>query len=509
MSSRAFTVVLAWVLTISLAPAPVVPAATARAIDAISRDELRAHVERLASDAFAGRALAENRATEQYVARALATARVQPAVPGYLQPFPVNSPARGAGGRLLVTHGGAAVAEFATGTDFSPLPESAPSEAAGRLLFAGHGLSAPDWRHDDYRGLDARGAILVVQEQSPAWLQQTPALSAAQKVEAASLERKIDDARAHGAAGLLVVRDRMDGVPALWDSAAHRVTLGQPDVAIPVAALSSGAARRLRKALADAGRLEARLVPDVSPNATVAHNVLGLVDGRSPAGELVVVGAHIDHDGTDGAGRIYNGADDNASGTAAVLAMAAAFARAAAAGHRPARTVVFAFWNGEEAGMLGAEWYARAPVPARRVAAVFNLDMVGRSEDVPDPGHPRFFGFRRTRAADNANALHVLGYSWSPDLAAIVHRANEVSRLTIKEEYDTGAHDLVRRSDHWPFLTRGVPAVFLTTGLHPDYHTPDDDTERLDFEKLERIAELAARAAWLAADGAAPRFHAR
>jgi Zn-dependent M28 family amino/carboxypeptidase len=81
--------------------------------------------------------------------------------------------------------------------------------------------------------------------------------------------------------------------------------------------------------------------------------------------------------------------------------------------------------------------------------------------------------------------------------------------MTLKEEYDRGAHDLVRRSDHWAFLKRGVPALFLTTGLHPDYHTPDDDTERIDFEKLERIAELAARAAWLAADGDAPRFRAR
>jgi Zn-dependent M28 family amino/carboxypeptidase len=79
-------------------------------------------------------------------------------------------------------------------------------------------------------------------------------------------------------------------------------------------------------------------------------------------------------------------------------------------------------------------------------------------------------------------------------------------RLKIKEDYDRGAQNLLQRSDHWPFLKRGVPAIFLTTGLHPDYHTPADDTERIDFPKLERIAELAGRAVWLTADGNAPRF---
>jgi hypothetical protein len=511
MLTRPVAVVLLWALTISFAPAPAMPAAAERAIEGVSRAELRAHVEQLASDAFAGRALGHNRATEQYVARALEQAGVAPAVRGYLQPFPIQSPALGPRARLAITGpDGTLVEELVAGPDFSPLPESAPDSASGRLVFAGYGLSAPDWRHDDYRGLDARGAIVVVQEHTPAWIQQTPGLTPAQKSDAASLERKIEDARRHGAAGLLLVRERMEDVPHAWSSASDGFRLGQPDESgIPVAAVSTDTAGRLRRALREEPRLSARLTPDTAPNTVVAHNVLGMIDGRSPTEGLVVVGAHLDHDGTDANGRVLNGADDNASGTAAVLAIAAAFTRAAADGERPARPVVFALWNGEEQGLFGAEWYARAPVPRRRVVANINLDMVGRSEDVPDPGNPRFFGFSRTRASDNANVLHVLGYTYSPDLARIVNRANESVRLRVKEEYDRGAHELVRRSDHWAFLKRGVPAVFLTTGLHPDYHTPDDDTERIDFEKLERIAELAARAAWLAADGEAPRFRAR
>jgi hypothetical protein len=82
-------------------------------------------------------------------------------------------------------------------------------------------------------------------------------------------------------------------------------------------------------------------------------------------------------------------------------------------------------------------------------------------------------------------------------------RANEAVGLTVKEGYDRDAQNLIQRSDNWPFLKRGIPALFFTTGLHPDYHTPDDDTDRLE---LERISELASRLAWLVADGQPPRF---
>ena len=192
-----------------------------------------------------------------------------------------------------------------------------------------------------------------------------------------------------------------------------------------------------------------------------------------------------------------------------VLAMAGAFTRAAAQGTRPARSVVFALWNGEEKGSLGAEYYVSHPVPARRIVANVNLDMVGRDEDIPDPDDPRYRGFAKTRASDNTNVVHLLGYSYAPDLAHAADAANESIHLIVKQDYDRDSQNLVRRSDNWPFLEHGIPAVFLTTGLHPDYHTPDDDTARIDFPKLERITELASRLVWMAADGEAPRFHAQ
>jgi Zn-dependent M28 family amino/carboxypeptidase len=189
--------------------------------------------------------------------------------------------------------------------------------------------------------------------------------------------------------------------------------------------------------------------------------------------------------------------------------MASAFARAATRGTRPARAVVFALWNGEEKGSLGAEYYVAHPVPARRIVANVNLDMIGRDEDIPDPDDPRYRGFPKTHASQNTNVVHLLGYSYAPDLARAADVANESIHITIKQDFDRDSQNLVRRSDNWPFLQHGIPAVFLTTGLHPDYHTPDDDTGRIDFAKLERITELASRLVWLAADGEAPRFNAQ
>lgn len=120
-----------------------------------------------------------------------------------------------------------------------------------------------------------------------------------------------------------------------------------------------------------------------------------------------------------------------------------------------------------------------------------NLDMVGRDEDIPDSINPRFMGLRKTRAIDNTNTLHLLGYSYSPDLAGTVRDANREIGLDIRTNYDTLAQLLLRRSDQWSFLQRRTPAVFLTTGPHPDYHTPQDDVQKIDFDKLEKIARLA------------------
>jgi hypothetical protein len=522
MLARFVTVAFVGLLTAAAAQpaARPMPAAVAGAIEQVTAAELQQHVAVLASDELAGRGLGHegNRRAEKYIEDALRTADVPAASPGgYLQPVQVYQPVLGPAGRLTITGpgAGAPLADLTVGSDFHPLPLSGDRAVTGPLVFAGHGISAPELRHDDYARGDARGAILLVLDDAPDAVRRAPGFTSEEASEIGSIGRKMADARKHGALGLVVVRQYLGDVRGAWPdrpsirSASYRLFAPMRAAPLAVGAISQTAAGPVRRALETGQRLTATLNPDVIARPVVMSNVLGLIEARKAGSEMVVVGAHLDHDGIDEAGRIYNGADDNASGTAAVLAMASAFARAASQGARPERAVVFALWNGEEKGSLGAEFFADSPVPARRIVANINLDMVGRREEIPDPDDSRFRGFPRTTSLQSANVVHLLGYSYSPDLARIVGEANDTTRLTIKEDYDRESQGLLRRSDNWPFLQRGVPAVFLTTGLHPDYHTPDDDTERLDFAKLERITELAGRAAWMAAAGEAPRFKSK
>jgi peptidase M28-like protein len=511
MLSRPVTVLLVWLAGAVVAPPrpSLLPPAIDHAIQQVTVAELKEHISVLASDRFAGRGLGHegNREAETYIAGVLREGKVLPAVPNYLQRVDVYSPRLGSNASLTVLDAGTPIVELRVGSDFLPQPESSDRPATGPVLFVQHGLSAPAQGHDDYANIDAKGAVVLALDGAPDALLR----SSHDNADLATIDRKVDDARAHGAAGLIVIRSYVGSAEALWPShpsvrsASYRLYGPLHDKPVAVAVISDRTARSVREKLDARRPLTARLNPDVVAQPVNMDNILGMVEGQSP-GEMVVVGAHLDHDGIDEAGRIYNGADDNASGTAAVLAIAAAFTRAAAQGTRPARAVVFALWNGEEKGSLGAEFYVAHPQPARRIVANVNLDMVGRDEDIPDPDDPRYRGFGRTRASENTNVVHLLGYSYAPDLARAADAANETIHLVVKQNYDRESQGLVRRSDNWPFLQHGIPAVFLTTGLHPDYHTPNDDTPRIDFPKLERITELAARLVWLTANGEAPRF---
>jgi Zn-dependent M28 family amino/carboxypeptidase len=336
--------------------------------------------------------------------------------------------------------------------------------------------------------------------------------------------------------GLLPIRKRLRDINSVWpDNPSVRARHLQlednvQDQPLPVGVMSFDAADTLLGA--DASKLkatldraaagekvthaplsldgrQARLSVDLSREPVVVHNVIAMVEGADPAlkQQVVVVGAHMDHDGVDAEGRIFNGADDNASGTAGVLEVAEAFTQAARSGSRPARTVVFALWNGEEKGDLGSEYYVRHPVPEGKLVANVNMDMIGRNEDVPDPKDDRFVGLTKTTAAENGNTVHLLGYSYSPGLAALVREENASIGLSIKEDLDVNRQNLIQRSDQWSFLQQRVPAIFLTTGLHPDYHTPQDDVGRINFDKLEKIAKLAYRVTWrLASDPDVPSY---
>ena len=152
----------------------------------------------------------------------------------------------------------------------------------------------------------------------------------------------------------------------------------------------------------------------------------------------------------------------------------------------------------------------KPPHPLGKTVALFQMDMIGRNEEVPDPDNPRFRGLEQQTAAENTNTLHLLGYSRSPELRSLVARQNQLIGLDLKLQYDHNPSNLLRRSDHWPFLVSHVPALFFHTGLHPDYHRPTDTADKINYAKLEKVTRLIFLCTWEAADtGTQPQPNSR
>ena len=217
-----------------------------------------------------------------------------------------------------------------------------------------------------------------------------------------------------------------------------------------------------------------RLVPGNPGGSGAAPNVIGWIEGSDPAlrDEHVVFTAHFDHIGTSPVASpsgdyIYNGADDNASGTAALLEIAEAFAALA---EPPARSVVFVATSGEERGLLGAHHYAAHPtIPLSSALANINLDMISR----------------------NAPATVDVIRRTESDLGELVQSVAALHEDIGVSPVDRPDNVLVQRSDCWAFLSRGVDALFLHSGLHEDYHGLDDEVDRIDSDKAAAVARLA------------------
>lgn len=229
---------------------------------------------------------------------------------------------------------------------------------------------------------------------------------------------------------------------------------------------------------------EVDLTLSVNRHTAPDRSVVALLEGSDPIlkEEVVIISAHHDHEGADGA-QVFNGADDNVSGTVAVIDIAEAYALAAAAGQRPKRSILFAVFGSEERGPLLGSWaYTEHPLrPLDKTAAVINMDMVGRNMEVPSGGGRRFNGLQVQSAESNRNTVNIIGHSRFPALNASVDRANERFNMNLKTDLDNNVSNLLRRSDQWPFIQRGVPAIWFHTGLHPDYHTVFDRPEKIEF----------------------------
>lgn len=224
-----------------------------------------------------------------------------------------------------------------------------------------------------------------------------------------------------------------------------------------------------------------------------SENIVAFIEGSEKPEEVLIISAHYDHVGISN-GEIYNGADDDGSGTVALLEIAEAFAAAKRDGAGPKRSILFLHVTAEEHGLHGSRFYTENPLfPLENTIADINIDMIGRHDDLHD---------------NSRNYIYVIGSGrLSTDLYDAVQKANrDFVGITLDYKYDddNDPQRFYYRSDHYNFAKNGVPAVFFFSGIHQDYHRPGDEADKIEYNLLEQRARLAFATAWVLANAEKP-----
>lgn len=398
------------------------------------------------------------------------------------------------------------------GEDF--LTTLGSGEATGKLVFVGNGWQVKSKNIDDYQGLDVKDKIMIVAGgMRPAG------------VTRADLNGKAGEgtwsdpqtfARTHGARGIVLLQ-RGGEASRNWEARRAIAQRGFTTVkkfedqnlvgALPTILLSDA---QIQKLFADEGARGAAVISSLGTSAgtpagfdlssaktmsfkvaqknetVMTQNVVGILEGRDAKlkNEYLAIGAHYDHVGMNPnatGDKIFNGADDDGSGTVGVLSLAEAFAKAA-----PRRSVLFVWHAGEEKGLWGSRYFVENPtVPLASIVTQLNIDMIGRSRTSGDTD-------ARNRNLTAPDEIYVIGSRMMSDsLAALSERVNE-SNLNLKFNYKyddpSDTERLFYRSDHYNYATKGIPIIFYFDGVHADYHQPSDSVEKIDFAKMERVA---------------------
>ncbi len=492
-----------------------------RGAELIEARQMRDYLTFLASDALEGRDTPSRGldTAAEYLASQLARFGVRPAGDDgtYFQRIAMT--------RRTIDPAGTSVSlgerRFAFGTDFLA---SSSGTATAPLVYVGHGYVVKSKNIDAYRGIDVKGRILVANAGLPEGVTRNDVRGEPGE----RWDNAQSHAARHGAAGVVLIPD-FDALSG-WAAARERATTrgttvvdlfaeGRP-APVPVitatapllAALFEGErasaaevfARAQRHAGGDAFALkdEKRLSLTIAARteALRTQNVVAVHEGSDPVlkDEYVAIGAHYDHVGVaprEAGDRIYNGADDDGSGTVAVLAIAEALARGRI---QTKRSVLFVWHAGEEQGLLGSRYFVTRPtVPLESIVAQLNIDMIGRSraEGDTNPANGPLTG---------PNEVYVIGSKMmSSALGALSERVNErYLNLSFNYKYDD-PEDPSRfflRSDHYNYAKKGIPIIFYFSGVHEDYHRVSDEVEKIDFAKMERVTRTVYATALALAD---------
>lgn len=481
-----------------------------------------AHLRFLASDELEGRETAKRgqKIAARYIASQFERLGLKPLGDSgtFFQRFWVKERRLGSNSQLVVKAGNRIHIYRQLFSDFAFLPRSVQAaRLSGSVVFCGYGIRDKKLGHSDYDGIDAKGKIVLL-------LAGVPKV----KTPTAALERW-DDAYTKYLAALeaqplaVCVVVGHSGAPSLAEQfertkdqlAMSTMALHRPEAQLPAPSarperapllfISSEVANAMlasrkktvdelaatvaftRPASIELKDVQVELTIDIVEDILPSENICAMLEGSDSTlkHEAIVYSAHYDHVGIGISGQVFNGADDDASGTTAVLMLAEAFAKN---GIRPPRSIIFLTVAGEEKGLLGSRFYTEhPPFPLQRTIANLNIDMIGRIDE-------------KYEKLGNPNYVYVIGSDKiSKDLDAVLQAQNRATvNLTLDYRYndDNDPNRFYYRSDHYNFAKNGIPVIFFFNGTHADYHEPSDDVEKIHLEKMVKIVKLTFAVGW-------------
>jgi hypothetical protein len=473
----------------------------------ITSESYLAHIKFLASPELKGRLTGTpelNKAAD-YIAAQFLKAGLQPVAPGgYFEDFQVSATTALSDADALSIQAAAVQKQFKQVIDFIPLNLSGNGTADAALVFAGYGITAPEYHYDDYAGVDVRDKIVIILRHEPQENNEKSVFAGKNLTDHALISSKVVNAKLHGAKAVLLVNDLPNHGGSEDELPRFEPLMATENLAVLVDQVS---VRVIDELLADSRESVQSLMTEIDrglsphsfvlPKVTAAmttnlkreqrtvHNVAAYWPGQTD--EYVILGAHYDHLGLGEQnslapsliGTVHPGADDNASGTAGVIELA----RAAAASGVHRRGFLFLCFAGEEEGLLGSAYYAAHPMkPLEKAVAMINMDMIGRLRD---------------------NKLYVGGVGTGSTLQPLVEKASAHSGLKT-DQSEAGGYGA---SDHTSFTSRQVPTLFFFSGLHSDYHKPGDTWDKINSPDAVRVlAEVSEIATALADASERPQF---
>ncbi len=414
---------------------------------------------------------------------------------------------------------------FAVGTDFFRMAGRNGS-ANALMVFAGHGWVVKSKNIDSYKGVDVKGRVIVLVGQGfpnantvtgmPAGVAQTDLTGE----KGTDWSDPVTYAASHGAAGIILIGSPQ--LQSMWSQVRQFLNRGtmyptklrddQPGAngnTMPIVLASNAVADAIFSGAAAGKDSPTAFMIDKTVSMTTmgrsekkwTQNVVALWEGRDRIlkNEMVAIGAHYDHVGMNpnapGDDKIWNGADDDGSGTVAVLSIAEALAKSKL---RPKRSILFVWHAGEEKGLWGSEYFNKFPtVDIKKVVAQLNIDMIGRSKKAGDTNP-------KNKDLTGENAIYVIGSEMmSSTLGSIVKGTNDgFLKLTYDYLYDDpkDTNRFFFRSDHFNYALNGIPITFWFDGVHEDYHGAGDSPDKIDYAKMEKVARTIFLTMWEVSD---------